>query len=285
MKIEKINENQIKCTLNKDDLTEHQLKLSELAYGTEKANALLREMMDLAETELDFHAKDLPLMIEAIPMSNDSITLIVTKVKDPDTWNHSFAELSVDDYHDFDDDYDDYDDYDDFDDMDDYPDDIEGITCDDSDTTLLDIFHQVRNKISALSSESTPSGKDFVPLAELLNAASRAKPVSALPGSSTVSTTRVFSFDNLNSIIHISNYIKNYRGRNSLLKCSQNKRYYLIMNNTSQSTAKVFTTLCNLSAEFGKPENDCFVSEAYYREHFDVIIENKALQKLNSFNQ
>ena len=36
MKIEKINENQIRCTLTKDDLAERQIKLSELAYGTEK---------------------------------------------------------------------------------------------------------------------------------------------------------------------------------------------------------------------------------------------------------
>ena len=37
MKIEKINENQIRCTLNKDDLVDRQLRISELAYGTEKA--------------------------------------------------------------------------------------------------------------------------------------------------------------------------------------------------------------------------------------------------------
>ena len=34
MKIEKINDNQIRCTLTRDDLNNRQLKLSELAYGT-----------------------------------------------------------------------------------------------------------------------------------------------------------------------------------------------------------------------------------------------------------
>ena len=36
MKIEKLNENQIRCTLTHADLAARHLKLSELAYGTEK---------------------------------------------------------------------------------------------------------------------------------------------------------------------------------------------------------------------------------------------------------
>ena len=37
MKIEKVNENQIRCTLTREDLADRELKISELAYGTEKA--------------------------------------------------------------------------------------------------------------------------------------------------------------------------------------------------------------------------------------------------------
>ena len=48
MKIEKINDNQIRCTLTRDDLAQRQLKLSELAYGSEKAKSLFREMMQQA---------------------------------------------------------------------------------------------------------------------------------------------------------------------------------------------------------------------------------------------
>ena len=35
MKIERINENQIRCTLTGQDLAERQMKLSELAYGSD----------------------------------------------------------------------------------------------------------------------------------------------------------------------------------------------------------------------------------------------------------
>ena len=45
MKIEKVNENQIRCTLTREDLAERQIKLSELAYGTEKAKMLFHVSM------------------------------------------------------------------------------------------------------------------------------------------------------------------------------------------------------------------------------------------------
>ena len=45
MKIEKVNDNQIRCTLTRDDLASRELKISELAYGTEKAKNLFRDMM------------------------------------------------------------------------------------------------------------------------------------------------------------------------------------------------------------------------------------------------
>ena len=47
MKIEKVNENQIRCTLTREDLASRELKISELAYGTEKAKSLFRDMMQL----------------------------------------------------------------------------------------------------------------------------------------------------------------------------------------------------------------------------------------------
>ena len=42
MKIEKINDNQIRCTLTREDLESHQIRISELAYGTDKAKKLFR---------------------------------------------------------------------------------------------------------------------------------------------------------------------------------------------------------------------------------------------------
>lgn len=94
MKIEKLNDNQIRCTLTHADLAARHLKLSELAYGTEKAKSLFRDMMQQASFDFGFEAEDLPLMIEAIPSSADSIVLIITKVEDPEELDTRFSKFT-----------------------------------------------------------------------------------------------------------------------------------------------------------------------------------------------
>ena len=94
MKIEKVNDNQIRCTLTREDLDSRHLKLSELAYGTEKAKSLFREMMEKASYEFGFDAEDIPLMIEAVPLTADSILLIVTKVEYPEELDTRFSKFS-----------------------------------------------------------------------------------------------------------------------------------------------------------------------------------------------
>ena len=94
MKIEKISENQIRCTLTRADLAERQLQLSELAYGTEKAKSLFHDMMQQAAFEFGFEADNMPLMIEAIPTSADSIVLIITKVEDPEEIDARFSKFA-----------------------------------------------------------------------------------------------------------------------------------------------------------------------------------------------
>ena len=59
MKIERTSENQIRCTLNKHDLMERQLKISELAYGSDKAKELFRDIMEQANIDLGFDADDM----------------------------------------------------------------------------------------------------------------------------------------------------------------------------------------------------------------------------------
>lgn len=95
MKIEKVNENQIRCTLTREDLASRELKISELAYGTEKAKSLFRDMMQQANFEFGFEAEDIPLMIEAIPLNADCIVLIITKVEDPEELDTRFPALHL----------------------------------------------------------------------------------------------------------------------------------------------------------------------------------------------
>ncbi len=94
MKIEKVNENQIRCTLSKKDLADRQIKLSELAYGSEKARGLFRDMIEQANYEFGFEADDIPLMIEAIPLSGENIILQITKVDYPEELDTRFSKFS-----------------------------------------------------------------------------------------------------------------------------------------------------------------------------------------------
>ena len=94
MKLERLSENQIRCTLNKADLADRELMLNELAYGTDKAKELFREMMEQASEELGFEANDIPLMIEAIPISPECLILIITKVEDPEELDTRFSRFS-----------------------------------------------------------------------------------------------------------------------------------------------------------------------------------------------
>lgn len=266
MKIEKISENQIKCTLNKTDLASRQIKASELAYGTEKAKLLFRDMMQQAASEFGFHAEDFPLMIEAIPVPGDSIILIITKVEDPDELDTRFSNFSPDNStEDEDADID----YEYMEDMEDIIDERE-----EPSSNLLEMFNHVKDKLESLS-----SNKDFIPLADFLNSAAKAKTAKSSDKSAVETVTRIYSFDNLNTIINLSSYLDNYGGQNSLYKSKQNNRYYLIMNNSSQ-TLQEFSVICSVISEFGRIEDYSSVSEAYYKEHFDKIIEKRALQKL-----
>lgn len=94
MKFERLDENKIRCTLTKAELAEKHINLTELAYGTDKAKALFKDLMDQARDELGFEVDDMPLMIEAIPVKPDSLMLIITKVSNPDEMNSRFSKFA-----------------------------------------------------------------------------------------------------------------------------------------------------------------------------------------------
>ncbi len=89
MKIEKLNDSQIRCTLNAQDLKERQIGLAEIACGSDKAKALFKDMMKCASENLGFelpHAAS--LMVELRASSPHDLTITVTRVKDSADWNN-----------------------------------------------------------------------------------------------------------------------------------------------------------------------------------------------------
>lgn len=100
MLIEKLNDNQIKCTLSVDDLRERHITVSELSYGTEQARSLFHEMLDEAAARFGFQAEDVPITIDAIPSRSGGLVLLITKsemVEELDSHLARFSEGSPED--------------------------------------------------------------------------------------------------------------------------------------------------------------------------------------------
>lgn len=262
MKIEKINDNQIKCTLNKSDLASRQIKLSELAYGTEKAKSLFRDMMQQASEEFGFEAEDIPLMIEAIPISADCIVLVITKVEDPEELDTRFSRFAPSD--------------EDMEDMEGIDGTADSAAADPITNDLIDMLNQVKSKLAAAT------GENFVPLKQAIEANQKDKKDNkkAEKGNSGLPLFRIYSFDNLNSVINVSVLLNGlYKGQNSLYKAPDDGKYYLVAHKSSHSLEE-FSAICCILSEYARGENSSSASEAYLKEHFIKVIPRKALQKL-----
>ncbi len=96
MKMEKLNENQLKVDIYKEDLIDRNIKLSEIFYGGEKVREFFHELMEIAHEEHDFTVNNMPILVEALPMSQDEISLVVTKVSEPDDLQDKIEKIGRD---------------------------------------------------------------------------------------------------------------------------------------------------------------------------------------------
>ena len=94
MEIKRISENQIRCCLSKEEMERRQLRLKDLAYGTEKFNQFLQELKQEAFTRFGFDTENMPVMIEAVPLHDESLHLTVTKVENPEELDTRFSNFA-----------------------------------------------------------------------------------------------------------------------------------------------------------------------------------------------
>lgn len=285
MKIEKISDNQIRCTLSKQDLTDRELRLSELAYGTEKAKALFRDMIQQASYEFGFEADDIPLMIEAIPVSPECLVLIITKVEDPDELDTRFSRFSPDrEAEDF---------TNEAEDEASYADEI--LNCFNQLHEIIDNCME-ENAMEGTAMESEPdTGNtvfedksktkevEFIPLPEAI-ARKNGTPIKKAATQTPVpaNLTKVFSFQSLQDIIQMAEHVVySYHGKNTVYKDSSCGIYYLVISKSEHSPEE-FNKVCNIISEYGKSERATYASPAYYQEHFEAIVKDKAIQVLST---
>ena len=251
MRIEKISDNQIRCTLNKSDLIDRELRISELAYGTEKAKALFRDMIQQAFYEFGFEVDDIPLMIEAIPVSTECLILVITKVEDPDELDTRFSKFSSFNLKDdSDNNYSDDDAY-----ADEIIQNFEEDLLEDSDELTKD--------------DQEPSESDN-------NVHTEKNGVNISPN-----FTKIYSFYSLEEVIDLSNILVGvYTGSNTLYKNPLTSIYYLVITK-SDHTPEEFNKICNILSEYGKVERYTYASTTYYDEHYEVIVRGQATQILS----
>jgi adapter protein MecA 1/2 len=255
MKIEKISDNQIRCTLSKSDLIDRELKISELAYGTEKAKALFRDMIQQAFYEFGFEVDDIPLMIEAIPVSTECLILVITKVEDPDELDTRFSKFSSFSVH-------------------------ENADKNDAeeDSYADEIINSFDQSEDEFSDDLEESSKEDV-LDDQITSQAEASPKAGahIPAK----LIKIYSFRSLQEVIDLANIMLGiYKGCNTLYKNPVNSTYYLVIS-ISDHTPEEFNKICNIISEYGKVERATYASSTYYNEHFEVIVKNQALQILS----
>lgn len=264
MKIEKVNDHQIRCTLTKADLADRQLKLSELAYGTEKAKDLFRDMMQQANLKFGFEAEDIPLMIEAIPLSGDSIVLIITKVEDPEELDTRFSKFAPS--------------------LQDLDDTLEDVLSDLPESTdeILDLFKKVQNSHLAKRlneidyAPETITSPSEMPTEEDRETSEEASSQEEIP----TNVTKMVSFTNLDVLSSVAEMLNAfYHGNNSLYKNPGEQKFYLVISQSGHDP-KDFNRLCNILSEHGQLERYSHAREAYMQEHFKIMIKDHALASL-----
>lgn len=247
MKIERINENQIRCTLTSSDLSARNLNLGELAYGTEKAKKLFHEMIQKASNEVGFEADDIPLMVEAIPLSSESIMLIITKIEDPEELDTRFSRFSPGN----------------------------------EDEPLTALANELLEGADGLLSLFTDNGKNTA--ASPLTGSDAPSTENAEPGSK-LPAARIFTFGSLDEVCRAARIAAPVcETPNTLYKHPSDGRYYLVVRQTAtapthqppvQSPVRVQRTIKDAAAP------NAF--EAYYEEHYETIVREHALSTLST---
>lgn len=244
MKIERINENQIRCTLTSFDLSVRNLNLRELAYGSEKARGLFHEMIQKASNEVGFDAEDIPLMVEAIPLSNESVMLVITKIEDPEELDTRFSRFSP--------------------------------AADDDSDTLNELASELLEGADGLARLLG------IPM-ELADPAATAGSISADTEDEQQKTAvRIYTFDSLDRVSDAARACGDlYDGTNTLYKKPDTSQYYLVV--TREGTDELsFSRVCNILAEYGTKLRHEYASEAYYEEHYQAVCRGKALQVMRN---
>ena len=243
MRIDKINDNQIRCFLSKEDMESRQLHLKELAYGTEKARALFHELLREARARFGFEVENMPVMVEAVPLQDDSLVLIVTKVDNPEELDTRFSSFSPS--------------------VKSGPPDVDTAST----SALSQLLEAIRKEIDGDGGSTPETGQ--APAAEKRPAASADGRKSSSADTKNKKTEKSPAAASAPA----------FPGKSSLYRDPSDSVYYLFLTVTEDQQADSSRVLSTLS-EFGDEKHITPAREQYLREHCEVLSAENAFQKL-----
>lgn len=247
MKIERVNDHQIRCTLTKKELEKRDLKLSEMSYGNEKVKRLFQDMMQMAAYECDFEAEDTPLMIEVIPFTECAV-IIITKVEDPDELDTRFSRFAP--------------------------------SVHNVENTLSGIIGDVFQSL-------TEKNEDIAELFKKMQQHNDKEAPSLIGTTedseapkSEANHSVFYEFASLNETIRACRAFSGfYNGASTLYKNALKNTYILYFYNI-ESSDEEFAKICSILSEYGETVSDNGYFRFYAEEHCDVLIPENAVSSL-----
>ncbi|MBQ7678032.1 MAG: adaptor protein MecA [Lachnospiraceae bacterium] len=244
MKIEKINDNQIRCTLNANDLATRHINIQELAYGTEKMQRLFHEMTGFAGVHFGFDTEEIPLVIEAVPMPKESLLLFISKVNYPDELDARFSMFS------------------------DMPDDLDLFYPEDDD--YMEEIPLGRDIVNA---------GEILSLTDDAKRDEAKKEDGTILPIDPSRFIRLYQASSLDALIALAHILRGYYLADNTLYHPKNNDYYLLLH-IGEHTAEQFNKVCNVASEYATMRRITGGTSQYFAEHARPVIEHYALQTL-----
>lgn len=242
MKLERLNENTIRCVIDKSELLARHIDIEDMTYGSENTSDLFEEMLDKANVELGF-SPNKSLVIEAVPLIEGSIELFISKVDSPDELDVRFSKFSPTKQN----------------------------------KMFPAFFEMLEGAFDKLEEELRVQN-----MQGLQNINSNANLKEDMRKED--SYISIFSFESIDKATDASKRINGINFESSLFKDEKNKRYFLALSidkNAEKDELEQFNKICNLLAEYGEKVQGMGYNLAYYKEHYQIIIQDDAVDKLS----
>ncbi len=262
MRLEKVNDNQIRCILTKEDLEERKIKFSELTFGGDKAKRLFRDVMQQANFLFGFEINDNPLMIEAVPMQSGMVVFVITKVEQPDEFESHLNDFtsSLDN-------------------------DLSGNEEDGEHSSPMVVTGSTTVSIPIEGSD------DILPtIGQALHSLfhemiSRQQTAEPEKGKRTDLQNRLFRFANMSSLLDAAATLANCEtGDSALYKDPSSGKYYILLY-AEYLSEEDYKRICTLMSEFCEHATNANSMEAHMDEHFELLLGSQALQSLGNLGK